>query len=108
MQALHEDKAMLQKSEEVRKVRTELEAKWKEVEKLRGTSLHGTLEMTKSISKSKAQAAETNSDEININALRQDEDLRKIQLEVFNLSSNQGSINRSNTQSFSSSSSPSL
>ena len=110
IQALDEERALLQKSEEVRKVRAELEAKRKEVKKLRGTSLHGTLEVTKTNSKSKAKVAETISDEININTLRQDEDLRKIvrkELEAFGLSSNQGSINTSSTQSSSSSSSSS-
>ena len=110
IQALDEERALLQKSEEVRKVRAELEAKRKEVKKLRGTSLHGTLEVTKTNSKSKAKVAETKSDEININTLRQDEDLRKIvrkELEAFGLSSNQGSINTSSTQSSSSSSSSS-
>lgn len=108
IQALDEEKALLQKSEAVRKVRAELEAKRKEVKRLRGTSLHGTLEVTKTSSKSKAKATESISDEININTLRQDEDLRKIvrkELEPFGLSSNQGSINSSSTQSSSSSSS---
>lgn len=110
IKALDEEKALLQKSEELRKVKAELESKRKEVQSLRGMGHSDTVQMKKSKSRSKVKAAEKIDDEININTLRQDEDLRKLvrrELESFGLSSNHDSINNSSSQSSTSSSSAS-
>ena len=104
IKALDEEKALLQKSEEIRKVRAELESKRKEVTKLRGTGHTGTIEVTNTKRQSKAKTAENKIDDINISTLRQDEELRKLvrkELEPFGLGLNQGSIlSSSNSQSF--------
>ena len=107
IKALDKEKALLQKSEEIRKVRAELESKRKEVTKLRGTGQTGTIEVTNTKRKSKAKTAENKIDDININTLRQDEELRKLvrkELETFGLGSNQGSILSSSSLSSNSSS----